>query len=53
MTAAVHAVVTSAPQRVPWVEPGSLLALVEPESLIEAYLRFPPRGFVASLTAAA
>jgi predicted N-acyltransferase len=52
VTAPVHAVVTCAPRRAPWVEPGSLVALVEPESLIEAYLRFPPRGFVASLTAA-
>jgi len=50
VTAQVDAIVTSAPQRPATIEPGSLLGLVEPASLIEAYLRFPPQGFVASLT---
>jgi hypothetical protein len=32
------------------VEPGSLLGLVEPASLVEAFLRHPPQGFTAELT---
>lgn len=51
MTRSVEAGATAAPCRSP-IEPGSLVALVEPLSLVESFLRFPPQGFVASLTSA-
>ena len=50
MTAGVDATVTSSPPGLQSVEPGSLLALVEPASLVEAFLQHPPQGFIASLT---
>ena len=46
----MDAIVTFPPPASGSVEPGSLLALVEPTSLVEAFLQHPPQGFAAALT---